>query len=60
MTDRPDDPLAPIPAAAGSAGSPASVKPRKVGLLATIAATVVVLDLLTKIIVVATVRPNEP
>jgi signal peptidase II len=60
VTDRPDDPMAPIPAAAGSAGTPASVKPRKVGLLATIAATVVVLDLLTKIIVVATIRPNEP
>ena len=33
---------------------------RKVGLLAVIAATVIALDLLTKIIVVATINPNEP
>ncbi len=34
--------------------------PRKVGLLASIAATVIVLDLISKIIIVATVKPNEP
>jgi signal peptidase II len=36
------------------------VKPRRVGLLAAIAGTVVILDLLSKIIVVATIDPNEP
>jgi signal peptidase II len=33
---------------------------RKVGLLATIATTVVVLDLVSKIVIVATVQPNQP
>jgi signal peptidase II len=36
------------------------VRPRKVGLLAVIALTVVVLDVISKVIVVATVQPNEP
>ena len=34
--------------------------PRKVVLLSVIAATVVILDLISKIIVVATVQPNQP
>ena len=37
-----------------------TLQPRKVGLLAAIAATVVVLDLVSKIIIVATVQPNQP
>ncbi|MFN8199203.1 MAG: hypothetical protein U0R72_12865 [Nakamurella multipartita] len=32
--------------------------PRKVGLLAAIAATVIVLDVISKVIVVATIQPN--
>jgi signal peptidase II len=36
------------------------VRPRKVGLLAVIALTVVVLDVISKVVVVATVQPNEP
>lgn len=37
-----------------------TLQPRKVGLLAAIATTVVVLDLVSKIIIVATVQPNQP
>ncbi len=36
------------------------LQPRKVGLLAAIATTVVVLDLISKIVIVATVQPNQP
>ena len=67
MTDRPDEPTPP------QNGADEEVEPvepavvtqpetghRKVGLLATIAAVVVILDLITKIIVVATVNPDEP
>jgi len=52
VTERPDDPAVTPPEVA--------VKPRRVGLLAAIAGTVVILDLLSKIIVVATIDPNEP
>jgi signal peptidase II len=37
-----------------------TLQPRKVGLLAAIATTVVVLDLVSKIVIVATVQPNQP
>lgn len=64
MTDRPDDAPATPPdgvVAPADADPPASSpKPRRVGLLALIAATVVILDLVSKIIVVATVDPNQP
>ncbi len=68
MTERPDDPAAtppevvepPSDVAASPAPDPVPPKPRRVGLLAAIAGTVVALDLLTKIIVVATIDPNEP
>ncbi len=68
MTERPDDPAAtppevvepPSDVAASPAPDPVPPKPRRVGLLAAIAGTVVILDLLTKIIVVATIDPNEP
>ena len=52
MTERPDDPATTPPEVVA--------KPRRVGLLAAIAGTVVILDLLSKIIVVATIDPNEP
>ena len=52
MTERPDDPAVTPPEVV--------LKPRRVGLLAAVAGTVVILDLLTKIIVVATIDPNEP
>ena len=52
MTERPDDPAVTPPEVV--------LKPRRVGLLAAIAGTVVILDLLTKIIVVATIDPNQP
>jgi len=52
VTERPDDPAVTPPEVV--------VKPRRVGLLAAIAGTVVILDLLSKIIVVATIDPNEP
>jgi signal peptidase II len=52
VTERPDDPAVTPPEVV--------LKPRRVGLLAAIAGTVVILDLLTKIIVVATIDPNEP
>ncbi len=38
----------------------AVVRPRKVGLLAAIASVIVILDLLSKIIIVATIDPNQP
>jgi signal peptidase II len=56
VTDVPDEPTAP----SSEVAVPTVIKPRRVGLLATVAACVVILDLLTKIIVVATVTPNEP
>jgi signal peptidase II len=68
VTDRPDDPAVtppevvepPTEAAATPEPDPVVRKPRRVGLLAAIAGTVVILDLLTKIIVVATIDPNQP
>ncbi len=68
MTDRPDDPAVTPPdvvepsaeAAATPQPDPVVLRPRRVGLLAAIAGTVVILDLLTKIIVVATIDPNQP
>nr|WP_041370782.1 signal peptidase II [Nakamurella multipartita] len=72
MTDQPEDappatdqtPADPTPAQSTPA-DPAStdstpLKPRKVGLLAAIAATVIVLDVISKVIVVATIQPNQP
>lgn len=50
--DRPPDRDAPEPAPPRP--------PRKVGLLAAIAGTVVILDLISKIVIVATVQPGEP
>ena len=58
MTDQPEDPAPETEEESAPAAEP--VKPRKVGLLASIAATVVVLDAISKVIVVATVQPNEP
>jgi signal peptidase II len=55
VTDVPEEPIA-TPA---EVAAPADLMPRRVGLLASIAATVVVLDLISKIIVVATITPNE-
>lgn len=71
MTDRPEDSAAPDSGpASGAEGAPelpeptvaadVVAKPRKVGLLAAIAAVVVVLDLITKIIAVATIDPDQP
>ena len=67
MTERPDDPavtppevVEPPEAAVTPEPDAVVLKPRRVGLLAAIAGTVVILDLLTKIIVVATIDPNEP
>jgi signal peptidase II len=68
VTDRPDDPAVTPPevvepsaeAAATPQPDPVVLRPRRVGLLAAIAGTVVILDLLTKIIVVATIDPNQP
>ena len=72
VTDQPEDappatdqtPADPTPAESTPA-DPAStdstpLKPRKVGLLAAIAATVIVLDVISKVIVVATIQPNQP
>ena len=59
MTDSPDEPAAPQPEAAAPTTEPVPQKPKRVALLAVIAATVVILDLLTKIIMVATVTPGE-
>lgn len=63
MTDQPEDaPPDPPEAPADEPEAPADppLKPRKVGLLAVIAASVVVLDVISKVIVVATVQPTEP
>ncbi len=59
MTDSPDEPAPPQPEAAAPTTEPVPQKPKRVALLAVIAATVVILDLLTKIIIVATVTPGE-
>jgi signal peptidase II len=56
VTDRPEDSAAPD----SGPDTQALAKPRKVGLLAAIAAVVVVLDLITKIIAVATIDPDQP
>jgi len=58
VTDQPEDPAPETEEESAPAAEP--VKPRKVVLLASIAATVVVLDAISKVIVVATVQPNEP
>ena len=55
MTE-PDEPTATPPEVA----APVTVQPRKVGLLAAIASVIVILDLLSKIIIVATIDPNRP
>jgi len=72
VTDSPDDAAATPPedvvaptetdpaAAPGVAPDTAPLKPRRVGLLAAVALTVVALDLISKIIVVATVNPDQP
>jgi signal peptidase II len=52
----PEEPTVTPPEAA----APVVVRPRKVGLLAAIAGVVVILDLLSKIIIVATIDPNQP
>ncbi len=54
MTDQPEDAPEPEPEASPPA------KPRRVLLLALVAAAVVVLDLITKIVIVATVQPGVP
>jgi len=70
VTDRADDDPRPQPDAAAPvqddprtpAAEPAAAiaqHPRRVGLLATVAGTVIVLDLLTKIIAVALLTPYE-
>jgi len=59
VTDSPDEPAPPQPEAAAPTTEPVPQKPKRVALLAVIAATVVILDLLTKIIIVATVTPGE-
>ena len=60
MTERPDDPLVPPSTADDAPEVAAPLRPRKVLLLAVIAASVVILDLISKIIIVATIDPNEP
>jgi signal peptidase II len=57
VTDQPDD-AAPETQEESVPAPP--LPPRKVGLLAAIAATVVILDLISKIVIVATVQPGEP
>lgn len=59
MTDSPDDPVTPQPELAAPTTEPAQQKPRKVALLAIIASSVILLDLITKIIAVATLTPGE-
>lgn len=59
MTDRPEEPAAPQPEGATPTTQSIPPKPKRVVLLAIIAATVIVLDLLTKIIAVATLTPGE-
>ncbi|HEY7812306.1 MAG TPA: signal peptidase II [Nakamurella sp.] len=56
MTDQPDD-AAPE---TEEEPTPPAAKARKVGLLAAIAVSVVVLDVISKVVVVATVQPNVP
>ncbi|HEY5879044.1 MAG TPA: signal peptidase II [Nakamurella sp.] len=58
MTDQPDDAAPETEEETAPATEP--VRPRKVGLLASIAVSVVVLDVISKVVVVATVQPNEP
>ncbi len=60
MTERPDDPVVPPSSADEAPVVAAPLKPRKVVLLAVIAASVVILDLISKIIIVATIDPNQP
>lgn len=70
VTDQPEDappdtdqtPADPNPAESAPADptDPAPLKPRKVGLLAAIAGTVIVLDVISKVVVVATIQPNQP
>ncbi len=60
MTERPDDPVVPPSPADDAPVVAAPLKPRKVVLLAVIAASVVILDLISKIIIVATIDPNQP
>lgn len=57
MTDQPDD-ATPETEEASDPAPP--LPPRRVGLLAAIASTVVILDLISKIVIVATVQPGEP
>lgn len=59
MTDSPDEPATPQPEAATPTAEPVPQRPKKVALLAVIAASVIVLDLITKIIAVATLTPGE-
>lgn len=60
MTDQPED-ASPETGGETAPGPPAAPdRPRKVGLLAAIAGTVVILDLISKIVIVATVQPGEP
>jgi signal peptidase II len=56
VTDQPDD-AAPE---TEEEPTPPAAKARKVGLLAAIAVSVVVLDVISKVVVVATVQPNVP
>ena len=60
MPERPDDPVVPPSSADEAPVVAAPLKPRKVVLLAVIAASVVILDLISKIIIVATIDPNQP
>jgi signal peptidase II len=60
VTERPDDPAVPPSTADDAPVVAAPLRPRKVLLLAVIAASVVILDLISKIIIVATIDPNEP
>ena len=59
MTDQPED-AQPQDGGPPDTGTAVPVRPRKIALLAVIAVTVVVLDVISKIVVVATVQPNEP
>ncbi len=70
VTDQPEDappdtdqtPADPNPAESAPVDptDPAPLKPRKVGLLAAIAGAVIVLDVISKVVVVATIQPNQP
>jgi len=59
VTDQPED-AEPQDGGPPDTGTAVPVRPRKIGLLAVIAVTVVVLDVISKVVVVATVQPNEP